>query len=132
VAAARSRYDVPRGYTDYREMIAAERPDLVCIATRPGPHAETTQLTAAQGVRAIYCEKALCCSMAEADAMVDACERFGVAFNYGTQRRYIPLFRRVRELIQSGGVGRPQVVVAHCGAGAALWTHTHTTDMLMF
>jgi predicted dehydrogenase len=130
--AARERYRVARGYTDYREMIVQERPELVCIATRPGPHAETTRFAAENGVGAIYCEKPLCCSMEEADGMVEACERHGVAFNYGTQRRYSPVFRQVRATIDSGGIGRTLAVIADCGEGAALWTHTHTADMLMY
>jgi predicted dehydrogenase len=132
VEAARARYGAPRGYADYQAMIQTERPDLVCIATRPGPHAETVRFAAEHGVRAIYCEKPLSCSMTEADVMVAVCERHGVAFNYGTQRRYVPLFRKLREVVEDGGIGRPEVVVAYCGAGAALWTHTHTADMLQF
>jgi predicted dehydrogenase len=132
VAAARARYGVPRGYAGYREMILEERPDLVCVATRPATHTETVRFAAEHGVRAIYCEKPLCCSMAEADALVEACERNGVRFNYGTQRRYMPFYRKLRELIDGGGIGRPQAVIACCGLGAALWTHTHTADMLLY
>jgi predicted dehydrogenase len=132
VQAARDRYQVPCGYTDYREMIAAERPDLLCIATRPATHAETTLFAAENGVRAIYCEKPLCCSMAEADAMVAACEQHGVHFNYGTQRRYTPVFQKIRELVDTGGIGRSAAVVAFCGISAAMWGHTHTADMLIY
>src|SRR5437879_1105406 len=63
VRSVQDRYRVERGYTDYREMIVRERPDLVCIATRPPAHVETTRFAAEKGVRAIYCEKPLCCSM---------------------------------------------------------------------
>ena len=132
VQAARQRYQVPRGYTDYREMIGKEQPDLLCIATRPATHVETTLFAAEHGVRAIYCEKPLCCSMEEADAMVAACERNGVRFNYGTQRRYTPLFQKMRERIDTGGIGRPEAVIACCGVSAAMWGHTHTADMLMY
>lgn len=132
VEAARARYQVPRGYAGYREMIVKEQPDLLCIATRPATHAETTVFAAEHGVRAIYCEKPLCCSLVEADAMVATCERYGVWFNYGTQCRYTPLFRKLRELIETGGIGRPEAVIACCGVSAAMWGHTHTADMLMF
>src|SRR5438552_242954 len=119
--AIRQRYRAERAYTDYQEMIAKERPDLVCIATRPGPHAETTIFAAEHGVRAIYCEKPLCCSMEEADAMVAACERHGIHFNYGTQRRYMPVFRKLRAMIDDGAIGRPQAVITHYGVIAAMW-----------
>lgn len=132
VEAARRRYQVPRGYTDYREMIVREQPDIVSIATRPASHAEITVFAAEHGVKGIYCEKPLCGSAEEADAMVEACEKHGVRFNYGTQRRYTPLYRKLRALIAEGAVGELQAVVAHCGVGAAQWGHTHTSDMLLF
>ncbi|MEM3692698.1 MAG: Gfo/Idh/MocA family oxidoreductase [Candidatus Bathyarchaeia archaeon] len=132
VEAAKQRYGVPRGYTDYKEMIEAEKPDIVSIATRPSTHASITIFAAEHGVRGIYCEKPLCCSMAEADAMMKACQSHGVKFNYGTQRRYMPLYKKIRELIEGGELGDIQCIVGLCGFGGVQWTHTHTTDMLMF
>lgn len=130
--AARRRYRVPRGYTDYRAMIERERPDIACIATRPAPHAEITAFCAERGVRGIYCEKPLCGSMEEADAMVAACARHGVRFNYGTQRRYTPLYRRMREMIEAGELGSVQAVILHFGTSAALWGLTHAADLMLF
>lgn len=126
------RYDVPNGYTDYREMIEKEKPDIVSIATRPIPHAEMVVFAAEHGVKGIYCDKPLCCSMNEADEMVEACEKYGVKFNYGTQRRYSELYHAIRTLMTDGEIGDPQCIIAQCGSGAAQWTHTHTADMLMF
>ena len=132
VKTIQKRYNVPNGYTDYREMIRAEQPDVVSIATRPATHAEMTLFAAENGVKGIYCEKPLCCSMEEADAMVRACEANGVKFNYGTNRRYTPMFWKMRELIESGEIGDLECVICHCGAGSAQWTHTHTSDMMMY
>lgn len=132
VETIRRRYEVARGYTDYREMLEQERPELVCIATRPATHAELVRAAAESGVKGIYCEKPLCCSMAEADAMLEACQRHGVCFNYGTQRRYMQPYLQIRQLIQAGELGQVQAVIAHCGVGAALWSQTHTADMVLF
>ena len=132
VEAAQKRYNVPAGYTDYREMIEKEEPDIVSIATRPGTHAEMTVFAAEHGVKGIYCEKPLCCSMEEADLMVEACEKNGVKFNYGTQRRYADLYHKARGLIEAGEIGKLQCVVAECGLGAAQWSHTHASDMLLY
>ena len=101
VKVIQERYNVPEGYTDYREMIRKEKPDIVSIATRPATHAEITVFAAENGVKGIYCEKPLCCSMEEADAMLEACEKHGVKFNYGTQRRYMPT------LSENAGTNRP-------------------------
>lgn len=125
------RYGVSAIYTEPEAMIRNEGLDIVCIATRPTPHAPVSILAAESGVRGIYCEKPLCNAMAEADAMVDAITRHGVKFNYGTQRRYVRLYRNAREMIEAGQIGQLQAVVAHCGAGAAQWGHTHAADMLL-
>jgi predicted dehydrogenase len=132
VAQIQQRYNVPKKYTDYREMIRREQPDIVCIATRPGPHAEIATFAAENGVRGIYCEKPLCNSMRQADAILEACERYGVKFNYGTQRRYVALYQHVRQMIDTGELGDIQAIIAHCGVGAAQWGHTHAADMMLF
>jgi len=128
----RQRYNVPRCYTDYREMIAKEKPDIACIATRPASRAEITIFVAENGVKGIYGEKPLCCSMEEADAMVKAVEKYGVKFNYGTQRRYMPFYRKMRELIDSDEIGDVQCVIAQYGVSSALWGLTHAADMLLY
>ena len=130
--AIRRRYEAPRAYTNYRELIEREQPDIVSVATRPATHREIVVFAAEHGVKGIYCEKPLCCSMAEADAIVAACERHGVKFNYGTQRRYMPLFRRLRELVLGGELGEVRGIVAHTAPSSAQWGLTHTSDMLMF
>ncbi len=129
---AKERYGAGHVYTDYQEMIRQEDLDIVSVATRPSPHASTVVFAAENGIKGIYCEKPLCNSMRQVDAMLGACERNGVKFNYGTQRRYTPLFRRVREMTEAGDIGDVQAVVAHCGVSAAQWGHTHAADMMLF
>ena len=105
VETIQKRYNVPEGYTNYHEMIEREQPDIVSVATRPGSHAEITIFAAKNGVKGIYCEKSLCCSMAEADAMVEACTNHNIKFNYGTNRRYQAIYWKMRELIEAGEIG---------------------------
>ena len=129
----RARYGAEKAYTDHRAMIREVKPDIVSIATRPASHAEMTVFAAENGVRGIYCEKALCSSMTEADLMREACNRAGVAFNYGAQRRYMPVYRKMREMALSGEIGDLMVTIGcHGGDSSAQWGHTHTVDVLMF
>ena len=78
--------------TDYQQMIRQEKPDIVCIATRPATRAEITIFAAENGVKGIYAEKPLCCSMEEADAMVEAVQKHQVKFNYGTQLLFLAFY----------------------------------------
>ena len=112
VEEIKKRYEVPNGYTDYKEMIVKEKPDILSIATRPATHAEMTVFAAEHGVKGIYCEKPLCCSMKEADIMVETCEKYNVKFNYGTQRRYSNIYHTIRDLIQTDRIGSVQCVIA--------------------
>ena len=64
--------------------------------------------------------------------MVDVVEKHGVKFNYGTQRRYMPFYRKVRELVDAGEIGDVQCTIAQYGASSALWGLTHAADMLLF
>ena len=132
VETTQEKYDVPRGYSDYREMILVERPDIVSITTRPSTHAEIAIFSAKNGVKGIYCEKPMACSMSEVDQIVSACHKNKVKFNYGTNRRYQPLFWRMRDLIESGRIGDLQCIICHCGPSSAQWGHTHMTDMMLY
>ena len=64
-------------YADYREMLAEERPDLVSVCTTARVRHRIVVDCAAAGVRAIWAEKPLALTLAEADDMVDACRRHG-------------------------------------------------------
>ena len=124
------RYAAPKVYPDYREMIERERPDIVSVCTRPGDRAEIIEFAAAHGVSAVYCEKPLAASMQEADRIVDVCESQGVKFNLGTNRRFLPSYHRLREVIASGVIGDLESITVNASS-VVLWMHTHTSDLLM-
>ena len=109
------KYDVPKAsqYTDYREMIEKEQLDIVSVATQPEHRAAIVIYAAEHGVKAIYAEKALASSLEQADAMVDAIERNGVAFNMGANRRWSPHFDKVKEIVDSGELGPLKAMVIH-------------------
>ena len=53
----RQRWGVEALYSDYREMIAREAPDIVSISTRAEERAEVVISVAEAGVKAIYATK---------------------------------------------------------------------------
>lgn len=131
VAALQARYGIPRGYTDYREMIQTERPDIVSITTPAATHAEATIFAAEHGVRGIYCEKPLACSLAEADAMVAAVETHGVKFNMGTLRRWCDGTEAAKRLLATGELGAVQTVISY-SVGGLLHSASHFIDLLLY
>ncbi len=124
------RYGVPRGYTDYREMIDKEKPDIVSVTTPGTSHAEITIYAANHGVRAIYCEKAMASSPAEADAMVEALERNNVKFNMGTLRRWSSGTGAARKIVAGGEIGDVRTVISY-GVGSLLHSASHFIDLLL-
>ena len=125
------KYNVPTSnqYTDYKEMIITERPDIVSIATQPEQRSEIIVFAANNGVKAIYAEKALAASMAEADAITDAVEANGVFFNMGTNRRWDPRFIKMRNIITSGKLGNLRSIVVYAN-GTLFNTASHNFDVM--
>jgi len=127
-----TRWNVPSKYPDYREMIEKERLDILSVTTPATVRHEIVTFAAANGgIRGIYCEKAMCCSMAQADDIVESCKINGVKLNVGTLRRFHAGYQRMRDLVDSGKVGKPKVVIAY-STGALMHTHSHTADTIRF
>ena len=131
VESLRKRYSVPRGYTDYKEMIEKEKPDIVSVTTPGTTHAQIAIFAAEHGAKGIYCEKGMACSLAEVDAMVEAVERNGVKFNMGTLRRWSAGANRAKALIDSGEIGATQTVISY-SCGSLLHTASHFLDLLLY
>lgn len=126
-----TRWNVQSKYSDYREMIERERLDILSVTTPATVRHEIVTFAANSGISGIYCEKAMCCSMAQADDMVESCKINDVKLNVGTLRRFHAGYRRMRELLDSGRIGRPKVAIAY-SAGALMHTHSHTVDTIRF
>ena len=113
------RWNVPRRYTDFRELIDVEKPDILSITTRPEQHAEAMIYGAEHGVKGMYAEKPLCCTLVEADAIKDAFERNGVMLEFGPMRRNWALYRQARALAESGELGAVKSVLSFWGNSIA-------------
>ena len=133
MARAGERYGIPpeRQYLDYGEMLERERPDIVSVATQPEQRAEIVIRAAESGARAIYAEKAMAASMAEAEAMVRTVEAHGVAFNLGTNRRWDTGYEKMKEVIDSGRLGALKSLIVH-QTSALFNGASHSFDLLLW
>lgn len=114
-AAARAvqRYG-GRSFASLEALLAAV--DVVDICTPAVAHKEIVLAAAAAG-KAIICEKPLARHLADAREMVEACQRSGVMLFPAQVVRFFPMYRRVKERIDAGAIGRPAVYrSARCGA----------------
>lgn len=114
-------YRIPeqRQYADFRELIDTEKPDILSAATQPEERAEIIIYAVENGVKAIWAEKALCASLEDADAVVEAVERNGAVLNMHTQKRFDPGFATAKDLIDSGELGALKTMIIY--NNYALW-----------
>lgn len=92
-------------YTDYSEMIQAERPDLVSICTWPHLHEPMVLKCAELGVPAVHCEKPIAPTLAAARRMVQACADAGTVLSFNHQRRFEPPYTDAKAILDSGRIG---------------------------
>lgn len=109
----RRRWGCAALYTDYREMVEKEKIDVVCLTTRPEPRAEITVGLAELGVKAIFATKPMCRTLAEADAMIDACARHGVILAMACHLNWYSYYATARRLIAEGAIGPLKTMVCH-------------------
>lgn len=111
-------HHVPNAYTSLSEMLAHEKPDLVCVATPPATHKNICIEILDSGAW-VYCEKPLCGSLAEFNAIREAEERSGCYVSTVFQWRFGSAVKHLRELINANALGKPLVVVCN-----TLWYRT--------
>ncbi len=92
-------------YNDYRELLARDDLDTVCIAVPDHWHALIAIEAARQG-KDVYCEKPMTLTIAEADAMVAAMRRYNRVFQTGSQQRSSKEFLFACEMVRSGRIGK--------------------------
>jgi predicted dehydrogenase len=110
LAAAGERTGAARGYADYREMLEKEDVELVNVCPRVvTPHAEMAIAAAEAGARGIFCEKPVSASLAEADAILETCERYNVKMAVA-HRRANPYEQHAKRLVDAGEIGQLQVL----------------------
>src|SRR5579885_1170718 len=101
-------HGIPRFYTALTEMLEAEQPDLVHIATPPSTHYSLS----VQALRAgawVLCEKPLCLSLAEMDQLMEIEQETGRYCSSVFQWRFGSGAQHLKHLIQHEALGRPLI-----------------------
>lgn len=133
-AAARSRaaayYTVP-AYKDAGAALAELAPDVVVIATPPSSHEALLEAALRSGARAVVCEKPVSDSLESAERMAALAARSPQPVIVNHQRRFMPLFANIRDIVARGELGRVQQVSAYYTNG--LFNNgSHSVDSISF
>jgi predicted dehydrogenase len=92
-------------YTDYADLLARADIDIVSVCVPSGLHA-SIGIAAAEAGKHVLVEKPIALTLADADALIAACERAGVTLGVVLQNRFNPPMRDLRALVDSGALGK--------------------------
>ena len=109
-----------QGYNSLDEFLAHPGLQAVVIGVETSLHAEMVEKAAAAG-KMIALQKPVALTLAEADRIVAAVEEHKVPFTLAWQMRVDPQNVQIKELMQSGELGRIFSVRRRHGLPAQLW-----------
>ncbi|MSV30784.1 MAG: Gfo/Idh/MocA family oxidoreductase [Bryobacterales bacterium] len=105
VAAFAENWGYESSETDWRALVTRADIDLIDIATPNDSHAEIAIAAAAAG-KMVMCEKPLAMNPSQAEEMVAAVEKAGVANMVWYNYRRVPAVTLAKQLIDEGKLGR--------------------------
>lgn len=105
-ASAAAKYGIPGHGQDYMEIIENPDIDAVWICSPSSLHKEQI-VAAAEAGKHVFCEKPLAVELSEADEVIEAVEKSGVKMMLAFQRRFDSNFKRAKQAIVDGAVGKP-------------------------
>ena len=93
-------------YTDHRELLKAERPDVAVVTLWTGLHLSVIRDCIEAGVKVILSEKPMAATWGECMEIARLAEDAGVVLTFAHQRRFASGNLKVRELINAGTFGK--------------------------
>jgi len=99
-------------YTDYRELLEKERPDLVAIATDSGSHAEIALDCLTYGAHCII-EKPMAMNMQDSDKLIAVARENNLVLSACHQNRFNKSVVKIRKALEDGRFGKLSHIAAH-------------------
>ncbi len=103
------RHNVPKWYSDAKKLINDPDVDAVYIATPPDTHAGYA-IEVMRAGKPVYVEKPMARNYRECEEMLKVSEETGMPLRVAYYRRTLPAFLKVKELLESGTIGKPLLV----------------------
>ena len=94
-----------KGYTDYKEMIDTEKPDVVHVCTPHYLHRDMAVYALEAGCD-VYLEKPAAMNAAQAQEIADASEKYGKKVCVSFQNRVIPTNAMAKEIVDDARYGK--------------------------
>ena len=116
-----------KAYTDYQRMLEEVRPDIVHVCTPEAFHYEPVMAALKAGAH-VFCEKVMAESVEKARGMVGKALELGRLLGVDYNYRFIPAFRKLKEIIAAGELGR----IALINVYAHSYCMHHAIDLVRF
>ncbi len=100
------KFKIPRAFDDFETMLSSVELDFVDICTRPYSHAQLIKLAVARRLP-VLCQKPFCQTLQEAREVTALCRRAKVPLMINENFRWQAWYRKAKELLDSGMLGRP-------------------------
>lgn len=103
-AAKAEAHCIPKGYSDYREMLDTEKPDVVHICTPNASHYEMAMYAMERGI-AVVCEKPLTTTLEQARELARYAREHGIVNAVNFNCRWYPQVMQARSMVARGELG---------------------------
>lgn len=103
------RLQIASVYEDYHSILADPSIDAVAICSSTDTHAKIV-VEGARAGKHIFCEKPIDFDLPKIDMAMDAVKKAGVKLQIGFNRRFDPNFRKLRQMVAEGRIGKPHIL----------------------
>lgn len=104
--AMANQFGFARATSDWRELVADPRVDLISVTTPNGLHRDMA-IAALEAGKHVWCEKPMALTLADSAAMRDAAVRSGRTTQLGYNYIWNPAIQHAEKLIREGAIGHP-------------------------
>ena len=104
VEAFAARHNIPHALTSYADLLNIPEIDVVVLGLPNDLHRQAC-VDAASAGKHVVCEKPLCVTLEDADAMIAACDAAGVQLMYAEELCFAPKYARAKQLVDDGALG---------------------------
>lgn len=108
------KYNIPRSYGSYEELVQDPEVDAVYVATPHPMHKENVML-ALQAGKAVLCEKPFTVNSQELEELISYAREHKLFLMEAMWTRFLPPIVKVREWLESGRIGEVRLVKADFG-----------------
>lgn len=123
------KYQISKLYTSSNELFKNEKLDCVSICTLIDTHLELVKSAVKNGVKGIFLEKPIASNLKDAMEIIRICKNNDVTLVIDHQRRFHPVYEKIKKILEKKEIGKIQFVNVYYGAGIAN-TGSHLFDLL--